>query len=81
MSNFDDAFFSFLAQNVPDLSPDDKAHRTFTAAHFLQDSLDVLTVLGEIEKHYGVRVPDDYLAEMQTMTLQELCDLVKKEAS
>lgn len=77
MNNFDDNFFLFLARINPDISAVDKDKRTLLVSEFWQDSVDALTVLTEIEKEYGVRVPDSDFGNMKQMTLQGLCDIVR----
>ncbi|WP_048959604.1 acyl carrier protein [Enterobacter bugandensis] len=81
MDNFDDEFFVFLSKINPEISAADKENRAALISAFWQDSVDALTVLTEIEKEYGVRVPDSDFADMDKMPLQRLCDIVRSMTS
>lgn len=81
MNNFDDDFFLFLSNINPEISATDNEDRTMFVSTFWQDSVDALTVLTEIEKEYGIRVPDSDFANMDKMTLQGLCDIVRSMTS
>lgn len=77
MSNFDDDFFLFLSKHNPDISATNKESRSLPVQEFWQDSVDVLTLLAEIEQEYNVTVPNTDFRDLDTMTLQSLCDIVR----